>query len=201
MGLPARYTIAQYLEMELAAAERHEYHYGEILAMSGGSDVHSFIIVNVTGELRAALKGKPCSVGEGNLRVRNRHEPRYVYPDASVICDEREYDPDDPNRHTILNPRVIVEVASPATEAYDLGDKFEYYRGIESIEEYAVIAEARPSARSFLRQRDGTWSMKQANGFDGQLHLRCLGIQIPLAEIYYRVQFPPHRPQVDQDKG
>jgi Uma2 family endonuclease len=144
--------------MELDADERHEYNDGEILAMAGGSDSHSFIIVNITAELRGALKGKPFSVGEGNLRVRNAHRPRYVYPDASVSCGDPQYDPDDTRRHTILNPRVIVEVLSPTTEAYDRGDKFEYYRGIASLEEYILIAQDRASGQTFLRQPDGTWS-------------------------------------------
>jgi Uma2 family endonuclease len=198
MGLPVekhRYTIAEYLEMELKAEERHEYQYGEILAMSGGSGPHSFIIVNVTSELRAALKGKPCSVAEGNLRVRNRREPRYVYPDAGVLCNDREYDPEDPNRHTILNPRVIVEVLSPSTEAYDRGDKFEYYQGIASLEEYVLIAQDRPAAQSFLRQPDGTWSMMGIHGIEAALRLRSLQIEVPLAEIYHRVEFPNRSPQ------
>ena len=193
MGLPVekrRYTIAEYLDRELHAAERHEYHEGEILAMSGGSDTHSFIIVNVVAELRAALKGHPCSVGEGNLRVRDEHKVRFVYPDASVICDDREYDPQDPNRHTILNPRIIVEVLSPSTEAYDRGDKFQYYQGIESIEEYVLIAQERAAAQTFLRQPDGTWSLKGFLGIDATLRLRCLPIAIPLSEIYYRLAFP-----------
>lgn len=180
--------------MELKAEERHEYSHGEIVLKSGGSDVHSFVIANVIGELGRRLKGKPCSVGEGNLRVRNRHEPRYVYPDASVICGEREYDPEDPNRHTILNPRVIVEVLSPTTEAYDRGDKFEYYQGIESLEEYVLIAQDRPAVQSFLRQRDGTWSLMGFNGLEAALRVRSLTIAIPLAEIYYRVQFPERSP-------
>lgn len=175
--------------MELDAAERHEYHGGEILAMSGGSDTHSFIIANVIREFGNALKGKPCSVAEGNLRVRNRHEPRYVYPDASVICGDREYDPDDPNRHTVLNPRVIVEVLSPTTEAYDRGNKFEYYQGIEALEEYLLIAQDHPAVQSFLRQGDGTWSLMGFNGPDATLRLRSLAITIPLPEIYYRIQF------------
>ncbi len=198
MGLPVekrRYTIKEYLERELDAAERHEFHDGEILAMSGGSDAHSFIIANVIREFGNQLKGKPCSVAEGNLRVRSRREPRYVYPDASVICNDREYDPEDPNRHTILNPRVIVEVLSPSTEAYDRGDKFEYYQGIDSLEEYVLIAQDRPAAQSFLRQPDGTWSMMGIHGIEAALRLRSLQIEVPLAEIYYRVEFPERSPQ------
>jgi Uma2 family endonuclease len=188
-----RYSIAEYLEMELAASQRHEYYFGEVLAMSGGSDVHSFVIANIIRELGNAMKGKPCKVADGNLRVRNAHTPRYVYPDASVICGPAQYDPKDANHHTIINPRVIVEVLSPTTEAYDRGDKFEFYQGISSVEEYVLIAQDRPSVQTFLRQGDGTWSMKGVTGLDGTAKVRSRGIDILLSEIYDGITFsaPP----------
>jgi Uma2 family endonuclease len=197
MGLPVenrRCTIQEYLERELKAMDRHEYLDGQIVTKPGESDVHSFIVVNIVSELGRALRGQPCSVAEGNLRVRT-HGARYVYPDASVICGEREYDPADPNQHTVLNPRVIVEVLSPTTEAYDRGDKFEYYQGIKSLEEYVLIAQDRPAVQSFLRQADGTWSLMGFNGVDATLRLRSLAIAIPFAEIYYRIAFPERPPQ------
>ena len=44
------YSVAEYLAMELAADKRHEYHDGEILAMSGGSLEQSLITANVVAE-------------------------------------------------------------------------------------------------------------------------------------------------------
>jgi len=64
-----RYSVAEYLNMECAADERHEFHDGEILAMSGGSLEHSLITANMVRETGNALKGKPCRVAESNLRV------------------------------------------------------------------------------------------------------------------------------------
>jgi hypothetical protein len=58
------------------------------------------------------------------------------------------------------------------------------------MEEYVLIAQDRASAQTFLRQGDGTWSMMGVNGLDAMLRVRCLRIQIPLAEIYYRVALP-----------
>ena len=50
-------------------------------------------------------------------------------PDVSASrTSTKIFDPQDPRRHTILNPKVIVEVLSPSTEAYDRGDKFTQYR-------------------------------------------------------------------------
>ena len=55
-----------------------------------------------------------------------------AYPDVSVICGQIDLDPDDKSGHTVLNPRLIVEVLSESTEAYDRGDKFAAYRAINS---------------------------------------------------------------------
>ncbi len=50
-----------------------------------------------------------------------------------------ELDPADPKRHTALNPKLLVEVLSPSTEDYDLGEKFENYKQIESLEEVMFV--------------------------------------------------------------
>lgn len=41
------YTIPEYLEMENAATEKHEYYKGEIFAMSGAGARHNIISVNI----------------------------------------------------------------------------------------------------------------------------------------------------------
>ena len=71
MPIPQRrYTVEEYLRLEEKADVRHEFHDGEILAMSGGTYEHSLINVNVTSSLKGRLAGGPCRVVESNLRVR-----------------------------------------------------------------------------------------------------------------------------------
>ena len=41
------YTIQEYLEMENAALEKHEFYKGEIFAMSGASARHNVISANI----------------------------------------------------------------------------------------------------------------------------------------------------------
>lgn len=197
MGMPARqrrYSIEEYLELELHADERHEYQDGEILAMAGGSPEQSFIIANFVRETGNALKGKPCRVAESNLRIRIPHRPRYMYPDASIICGPLQFDPQDTKRHTILNPKVIIEVLSPSTEAYDRGDKFTQYREIQAFEEYILISQDRPNLESFLRQADGAWSILNFTGLDTAAKIRSLGIAIPMTELYAGIEWPSSAP-------
>lgn len=193
MGLPAtqhRYTIDEYLVMERQATDRHEFHEGEILAMSGGSIEQSVITANLIGELRNALKGKPCRVADSNLRVRIGRQSRYVYPDALVFCGPPQFDEQDDQLHTLLNPRVIVEVLSPSTEAYDRGEKFGYYSQVESLEEYLMISQSKPRFESWLRQPDGAWSVATHTALDAIARVRCLDVSIPLSEVYAGVEWP-----------
>ena len=131
MGLPAekrKYTTQEYLEMEEKAVERHEFHDGEILMMSGGTLRHSRIVMNTGATLHALLKGKPCFALDSNMRVRISDRWHYVYPDISVVCGTPIFDPDDPKKTTIINPRVVIEVLSESTESYDRGGKFDGLR-------------------------------------------------------------------------
>lgn len=175
--------------MEEKAEVKHEFHRGEILAMSGGTYEQSRITANVVGELRNRLKGSPCFVLESNMRVRIPREDRGVYPDATVVCGKPQFDPEDPKRTTILNPRVVVEVLSESTESYDRGDKFTAYRELPSLEEYVLVSQNRPQIEAFLRQPEGLWLFATWQGLDAVAKLRCLQIDLPLTEVYEGLSF------------
>src|SRR5438105_2046577 len=117
MGLPVqkhKHSIQEFYRIENDATEKHEFRDGEILAMSGGSPQHALIALSIGAELRTRLKGKTCRPYGSDLRVRITGHDRTMYPDVSVICGPIEYDPDDKAGHTVLNPRLIVEVLSPS---------------------------------------------------------------------------------------
>lgn len=179
----------QYLEAERSAAFRSEYYSGHVYAMSGGSYRHFQIIGNITGELHAALKKRPCSVGPTDLRLRVSPDGLYTYPDVVVICGEPQF-ADDRN-DTLLNPTLIVEVLSPSTEAYDRGFKAAQYRTLESLEEYALIAQAEPRVEVFRRQPGGHWLLSEAIGLAAVCRFESLDCSVPLVDIYDKVTFSP----------
>ena len=132
------YSFADYVALEEYSNVRHEFRDGSILALAGGSPVHAALIASVSAVLVQALVGTRCAVHSSDLRIRVRSTGLATYPDASVVCAPRELDPED--RHTVLNPRLIVEVTSPSSEGYDRGEKREHYQQIASLEEYVVIS-------------------------------------------------------------
>ena len=140
------------------------------------------------------MEGKPCRSYNSDLRVRVNESGNYCYPDVTVVCGAVEFARPD-RRTTITNPQVVIEVASPSTEAREREDKFDDYRQIESLLEYFLVSQDRIRVQSFFRQENGIWafgpSYTQASQF---VKFRPLDIEISVAEIYAGVQFPP--PQV-----
>lgn len=63
------YSLDEYLEMECASDERHEYSDGEVILMTGGTPNHNQLLVNLAGELNVVLKRDPYRVFAANQRV------------------------------------------------------------------------------------------------------------------------------------
>ncbi|MBM4368591.1 MAG: Uma2 family endonuclease, partial [Deltaproteobacteria bacterium] len=119
-------TYADYLAMENASPEKHEWIAGEIRAMAGASAAHARLCAQMTTILGQRLRGKPCQPYSSDLRVRAEVVDVSTYPDISVVCGEPERASDD--KYGFVNPTLLVEVSSPSTESYDRGEKFDYYR-------------------------------------------------------------------------
>jgi Uma2 family endonuclease len=113
----------------------------------------------------------------------------YAYADVTVVCGKRLLAGD--RQDILVNPVVIFEVLSPTTENYDRGLKFQNYRGIESLKEYILVAQDRVLVEQYTRSSAGAWTFRAYDRLDDQLKLESVGVSLPLARIYDRVELPP----------
>src|ERR1051326_8683620 len=74
------YTVAEYLEFERQAEDRHEYIDGEIRAMAGESLEHSDIGTNLSRIVSTRLLGSPCRVTSSNMKIRSGEQ---IKPNSS----------------------------------------------------------------------------------------------------------------------
>jgi len=184
-------TEDEYLRMEEAAETKHEFWNGQIIDMAGATVVHVEISTNLIRHLGNRLQGKPCKPYNSDLRVRINESGHYCYPDVTVVCGPVEYARPD-RRTTIVNPQVVIEVASPSSEARDIGEKFDDYRQVPSLQEYFLVSQDRARVQSFYRQSDGVWAFGPSyTDLKQSVKFRSLGIEIPLADIYAGVELPP----------
>ncbi|KYF76382.1 hypothetical protein BE17_44595 [Sorangium cellulosum] len=191
MGQPATRTglsPEEYLTLERASEQKHEYANGEIFAMSGCSREHSLLAGSVQRELGNALLERPCEVHTSDMRVKIASTGRYVYPDASVVCGDPVFE--DAEVDTLMNPNVIVEVLSDSSEAYDRGDKFAQYRSVPSITDYVLVSQNAVRIEHFQRQPDGRWLLSIL-GPGAQLALDSIGVVIEVDRVYLKVPLAP----------
>jgi Uma2 family endonuclease len=171
----------EYAAAERASAQRHEYLAGQVYAMAGGTPEHGALAAAIMGELRAALAGKPCRVYSSDVRVSIRETRLVTYPDASVVCGQLETDPEDPD--AIVNPRLLVEVLSDSTEAYDRGAKAAHYRRIPSLEEYVLLSQDEPRIEVYRRVAPRRWELVEARPPE-RIALASLGIELDVAAVF-----------------
>ena len=158
MGEPAPIqplSALEYLAWERTQPEKHEYHLGEVFAMSGGSPRHGFLAGAMIAELRASLRGKGCHVLSSDVRISAKQGQRYVYPDVSVACGTLQTEPG--TSDVVANPKVVVEVLSRSTEAYDRGDKWDAYQRLRSLTDYLLVSQLAAQIEHFQREPDGSW--------------------------------------------
>jgi Uma2 family endonuclease len=188
--------LAEYIALEDAADEKHEFHDGQIVAMAGGSGDHAVLQGQAYMVLALALRGGPCQPHGPDLRIAIPKRRRYFYADASVVCGPREYDPENAAGSGVVNVRVVVEVLSPSTAAFDRTEKFEHYMAMPAFDTYILVYQDQP--RVEVRTRQGNdWLLSYSTGLDAVAHIRTLGIQISLAELYRGVTFPPAEPTAE----
>ncbi len=181
-------TPQEYLEIERAATTKSEYLDGKVFAMSGASREHNLITVNITRELSLRLQESPCETYGSDMRVKVSATGLYTYPDAVVVCDEPRFEDDELD--TLLNPTVIFEVLSSSTEAYDRGDKFSYYRKLESLRDYVLIAQDKRHIDHYVREPGGKWALREASNPDDVLDIGSINCVLRLSDVYLKVKFP-----------
>ena len=184
MAAPAalhRYGFSDYLALEEASNTKHEFLDGEIYGMAGGTPEHAALSVAVSSALLAQLRGGPCRVYSSDLRVRVLATGLATYPDVTVVCGELERDPESPA--TVVNPRVVVEVLSDGTEAYDRGQKLDHYRRIPSLAAVVLVSHRAPAIEVWERASDGAWG-RQEFGPGQAAEIQALPARLLVDEIY-----------------
>lgn len=177
-------TPDEYLAMEEAAAFRHEYVDGRIYAMTGVTQSHNIICLNLAAAMRRSHRfGKPCEVFANDMRVQIASRNVYYYPDLAVSCRA------EPEGRWLSSPCLIVEVSSPSTAAIDRREKRAHYLTLPSLHSYVLVEQ--DSAEITVLRRDGSGWTEQILGLEDELPLDCLELTVPVAEIYARVALSP----------
>ena len=83
-------SFQEYLDLEIEAQQRYEYHDGRIFAMAVGSINHSLIGGNIFLAIGKALeeKNSNCFAINNDLKLHILASNKFVYPDGMIVCGE-----------------------------------------------------------------------------------------------------------------
>jgi Uma2 family endonuclease len=171
-------TFPEYLELELDSPIRHEYVGGQIFAMSGASEEHNAIALNIGARLRYHLRGTNCRafVSDMKLSIAEADHATY-YPDVMVVCSRQDRD-----RYFKTQPCLIVEVLSPTTAAIDKREKLLNYQKLASLQEYILISQTEAKVEAYRKDESGNWYLQTVT--QGGLEFSSVNLTMSLAEVY-----------------
>jgi Uma2 family endonuclease len=175
----------EYLETEERSEVKREYLGGAVYAMDGASEAHNIVAANLLGMLYAQLRGRPCQPFGSDMKVRlfPLDSTYYYYPDAMIACD-----PTDSGHGWRERPSALFEIISEETRRIDEREKRLAYLQLATLQAYVRIEQVRAEA-VIMQRAPETWTTERLIGLDAVVRLPTLRIELPLAEVYERVQF------------
>ena len=179
IAIPHYISSEEYLSIERQSPIRHEYRRGLVYAMAGGTDNHDRIAFNLLRIIDNHFgDASGCRFYSGNVKVSYQDE-LYYYPDAFVTCDRRDRN----NRYIKRYPKLIAEVLSSSTQAFDVGDKFDDYKQIDSLEEYVLISQQTQKVECHRRTSENAWETVTYEAGD-RVVLRSIGLKFAITSLY-----------------
>lgn len=177
-----RMSLDQFLAWDASQSVRHEFSAGEVFAMAGAEDSHVTVAGNVYVHLRRHLAGTPCRAFMSDMKLLVEAADSVFYPDVMVTCS-------DADRRSPLyksEPKLLVEVLSPSTAAFDRGDKFAAYRRLSSLQEYVLIDVKTRRSDVYRRGGDGLWVLHPVD-VDQPLQLAAVGLELSPEQLFAEV--------------
>jgi Uma2 family endonuclease len=182
MGLPltqTRFDADTYLAWEADQPDKSEYLAGEVFAMVGVRRVHATVAGNVFAALREHLRGTPCLPFVADMKLRVVSADAFFYPDVMVTCDAGDRKAD----LFVEHPKLIVEVLSDSTAAYDRGAKFAAYRQIAALQEFVLIDIAARRVEVFRRQAGNEWLLHDYTG-EPNCHFDSVTLTLEMGTVF-----------------
>ena len=176
---------SEYLELEKKAVRKSKYYKGGIFAIAEATKEHNKIVASIISAVGQHVSGKGCFYYPSDLRVHIPANTLYTYPDVTIVCGEAEFF--DNSFDTLLNPTVIFEVLSTATEDYDRGTKFKLYRSISSLQNYVLISSTEFAAEVYTRSND-QWILSTAKDTTDQIYISAIKCHLKMKDIYAQIE-------------
>jgi Uma2 family endonuclease len=185
-------TEDQYLALDEATDGNYEFFDGYVIMLSapsslydshplvdmaGGTSTHSAISARLASLIDQALQEGSCLVHTSDVKVKMSSPRHYFHPDVSVACEQEP-------EQIFIDPVVVVEVLSPATEKRDRGAKLTAYKTLPTLMEYVLIGSE--VKEIIVYRRESNWMPYHYQSGD-VVELTSIGVSFPFDAVYRRI--------------
>jgi len=178
------WSLEEFLPWEECQPAKYELIDGRPRMMTGGTQAHHLIGLNIIAALRDRLRGSPCRAWGSDLRVITG-TGNSRYPDALIDCG-----PFQPTSHNTSETSVVFEVLSRSTAWFDLQIKLRDYDATTTILHYVVISQDEPNIVIWTRSDNGRLTLgANLTRPDETMTLGATDATLSLAEVYEGIAF------------
>jgi Uma2 family endonuclease len=182
---PRRVAYDEFVVMERASDDHHEWVDGVVYAMSRGSPEHGRLTGRVIARMLNPLLDDGCEIFSSDTAIFIEAARHHTYADASVVCGSlvtrTVHDKNGQSiGEAIVNPTIVVEGLSDATERYDRDGKFEAYKKLSSLEQYVLVSQSE-RAVEVRTLEEGAWTIQIATAGET---IRVHGREVAVDALY-----------------
>ncbi|MEP6904262.1 MAG: Uma2 family endonuclease [Actinomycetota bacterium] len=181
-----KYSTEDYLVAERRNSTKSEFIDGKVLAKSGSNRWHNLISANTAIAVGSRSHGHKCDIYVSDMRVQLRPN-RFCYPDVVIVNGEPNFT--DSNFDVLVNPTIIVEIFSSATNSSNKTEKLESYLAMDSIRECLMVKEDEMRVEHYAKQNPKQWIYRIYNEREDVISLDSVNCKISLQEIYAQIKF------------
>jgi Uma2 family endonuclease len=174
-------TVDEFFEWQLGQEINYELVDGvpvaSVKAMTGATDRHDRVTVNAIGMLFQQLRGKPCRPKTDDTSVLTFRGTRR--PDITIECGKPG-----PRDMAADEPRVVIEVLSPAAASHDDMRRHVEYSTTPGLNAIVYLDAEAPRALVW-RRSDRGWSAGESyDALNAVIDLPEVEARLPLADLY-----------------
>jgi Uma2 family endonuclease len=181
-------TPDEFLVWNLSQERRYELVDGvpyPLRAMSGASNVHDQIAVNIIASLHQSLRGSGCRPTTPDTAVRTSIK-RVRRPDVTIECA-----PPEAKSYEARNPVCVFEILSPTTRKTDSLDKLAEYLRHPTLKMIVFIDPDVVEVLLHMRDANGEWQNTRLDRITERFTVPGTPAVLELADIYDGVPLPP----------
>lgn len=168
-----------------------EYHNEEIIATMGKvTPIHSLLVSRfskIMGNYYDTLEEELIWVMESGACVHVPFLKSYYQPDMTIVNGEIKLKKGSTSE--IINPYIVVEVLSKATQDFDMSEKLVNYKAIETIKQIIFVAQDRPWISTYTRTNEpNVWINTDYDSLENVAIIDNLTVS--LRDIYKKILAP-----------